>query len=274
MCRACNEGGRRCRDHRRLRTITLEQLRPPPAEGLPEINWNDDEGNPSPGPAELYERYDDQIAGATVAALQYLAAAEPEVTGDMVSAVPEGGRLHGLEFRMKSPGSLVGKIARKAEADPDASPYDVSEKVTDLLRYTAVAPKPEGLVTMARETVRRLKRRGWDMLEAEHSYVPGNPYKGLHTVLRHPQTGQEVELQFHTEDSMRTKEAWHGKYAIMRDGDRPRAERSEAYKAMAAAWQDIPTPAGLDRMHVLGGVSVKTRAYPNNYDTEQKGRRP
>ncbi len=157
-----------------MRRVTLDQLRPPATEGLPAVEWGSDPATP----AQLYERYDEQVAGATVAALRFLAEAEPAVTGDVRRSVPDGCRMHGLEFRMKSPGSLAAKIDRKAEADPDASPYDVSEKITDLLRYTAVAGSPGGVVSMARDTVRRLRRRGWDMVEAEHSYVPGNPYKG------------------------------------------------------------------------------------------------
>lgn len=252
--------------------MSLDRLRPSSPEGLPEINWTDDQGNPPPTPAQLYERYDEQVAGATVSALRYLGKAEPEVTGDVQRAVPDGCRLHGLEYRMKSPGSLAAKIARKADDDPDASPYDVSERVTDLLRYTAVASSPDGVVAMARDTIRRLKRRGWDMLEAEHSYVSGNPYKGLHTVLRHRKSGQEVEVQFHSEDSIQVKEAWHSQYSIMRDGDRSRAERSAAFKAMAKAWRAVTTPAGMDQLRVLGGVTVKARTYPNRYDAAKKGR--
>lgn len=250
--------------------MTLDQLRPPVTEGLPAVEWGSDPATP----AQLYQRYDEQVAGATVAALQFLSEAEPAVTGDVRGSVPDGCRMHGLAFRMKSPGSLAAKINRKAEADPDASPYDVSEKITDLLRYTAVADSPAGVVSMARESVRRLRRRGWDMVEAEHTYVPGNPYKGLHTVLRHRQTGQEVEVQFHSEDSIRIKEAWHPSYEVMRDDDQPLAERAAAYRAMAQAWEDVRAPAGLDDLRVLGGVSVVAKTYVNHYDKKTKGRRP
>lgn len=250
-----------------MRQVSLDQLRPHSAEGLPDVEWGED----APGPAELYRRYGDQVAGATVASLQYLASAEPGITDDMLRSVPEGCRLDGLAHRMKSPGSLAAKIGRKAERDPDASPYDVSAGITDLLRYTGVAPSAADVVPMARKAVRRLKRRGWTMVEAESSYVAGNPYKGLHTVLRHRETGQEVELQFHSEESIKVKGEWHQAYEVLRDDDRSRAERDQAYKAMASAWAAVPTPPGLDEL-VLGGLEVTHKVYPNLYDKRAKGR--
>ncbi|MCC4250174.1 MULTISPECIES: hypothetical protein [Microbacterium] len=252
-----------------MRQVTLAQLLPAPDESLPAVEWDG-----SPTSAELYAKYGDQVAGATIASLRYLAEAEPEVTGDVLASIPDGCRPDGLQFRMKSPGSLAAKINRKAERYPDLNPYDVSEKITDLLRYTSVAPTSDEVLPMARDTLRNLKSRGWELLEVEHSYVDGNPYKGLHAVLRHPGTQQEIEVQFHSEQGIQTKTRWHEAYEIARDDDHPWEERAAAHHGMVGAWSQIPIPRGLTGQQKLLGVDVVAKSYPNPYDKPKKGRRP
>lgn len=69
----------------------------------------------------------------------------------------------------------------------------------------------------------------------EHSYVPGNPYKGLHALLRSP-AGISTEVQFHSTAGLALKEARHPDYTITRDPDRPLRERLAANQRMCGRY--------------------------------------
>jgi hypothetical protein len=270
VCRSCADGGRRCHDHRRLRQVELDELRPVDVDGLPAVDWGPDPA----GPAQLYERYPDPVAGAAVSSLRYLREVEPEMTADICWALPKDARPHGLAFRMKSPGSLARKIeSRVALSDYDeVTTYDVAEKMTDLVRYTGVASHPDEVVSMARSTLRRLKRRGWEVIEVEHSYVEGNPYKGLHTLVRDPRSGIAVEVQFHSEQSQAVKDRYHVEYEVARDLDQPPSVRAAADATMRRAWAEVPHPAGIEQLTVLAGVAVTAKSYPARRPARKEAR--
>ncbi|KLL95735.1 hypothetical protein NJ76_23330 [Rhodococcus sp. IITR03] len=86
---------------------------------------------------------------------------------------------------MKSPASLARKLADRVKAAPFAEPERIVEKITDVVRYTAISP-PEHMVATARAMAAGLSHRGWMVIEAEQSYLDGNQYKGLHMLARHP----------------------------------------------------------------------------------------
>lgn len=200
--------------------------------------------------------------GATVSSLRYLREVEPEMTIDMLWALPKEARPHGLEFRVKSPSSLARKIETRVElGDYDSTSYEIAERLTDLVRYTGVCASPDEVVPMARSTLRRLRRRGWEVVEAEHSYVDDNPYKGLHVLVRDPRSGLTIEVQFHSEQSQEVKDRYHVQYEIARDLSRPAAVRNEADDEMRRAWSRVPHPAGIEELTGLCGVPVKPKRY-------------
>lgn len=184
-------------------------------------------------------------------------AAEEQITTDIVAAGPT----HGLEFRMKSPSSLARKIADKASARRHESVAEISDRLQDLVRYTAITDNHDDLVKSARSTINHLRSRGYEVIEAESSYVDGNPYKGLHTILRSP-AGLEFELQVHSRLSQEVKDGLHVDYEISRDESRPWDQRVSAGRRNVAAAARIPTPPGLDRLKTLGGCPVKQKTYP------------
>lgn len=271
MCRACAEGGRRCPDLRRLRTVRLADLQPSARENAPAVNW----GSHPSTPEELFNKHPAAVAGATIAALKKTVANEPQATIDVLASVPEGVRAHGLGFRMKSPDSLARKIASKAKAT-GRSPYDVNDRLTDVLRYTAVTSSSADVVDVTQTTARNLRDRGWQVEEAEHSYVPGNPYKGVHVIFRSAATGQALELQVHSEQTIAIKdEVSHELFEVLRDDDQSPHARYDADQALREAWADVPAPRGLDEFRSLGETTVRTKTYKafNNPD-EQAERHP
>ncbi|WP_258371415.1 hypothetical protein [Curtobacterium sp. MCLR17_044] len=207
-------------------------------------------------------------------------AAEQHTTADVVDAIPAGARPHGLEFRMKSPASLARKIRSRATTTAAAQNagglQSVSDKLTDLLRYTAVTPRHDDLPGTANTTIAALRARGYTVVSAEHSYVAGNAYKGIHVLVQH---GDErpVEIQFHSELSQAVKDQNHVDYEIERDRKTPYSERKAAHERMTGRSNEIPTPAGLGELPSIGGRPLTEKTYPNPYsvahnETEETNR--
>lgn len=262
MCRSCEDGGRRCVDRSAARATDLVDLEPAAAgDDIPAINWE-----PRVSTGDLYQRFGDEIASATIVELQRAHEIEPKVTAEIVAAKPEGTRMHGLEFRMKSPKSLASKIENKlaiAAARPGTNVRSIVSKLTDFIRYTVISPNQDRLVSDARATVSNLQSEGWEVKEVEHSFVEGNPYKGIHVIITRPDSGgsQDIEVQFHSEAGIAVKDQYHIDYEVMRDQEQGLRARAAAYEKMAAAWSTISQPAGIDDLEV-GGVHAVAKKYP------------
>lgn len=224
---------------------------------MPPVDW----GSLAQRGADLYELYPPAVAAATISTLSSVARDEPAMTADMLAVLPQGARLHALEFRMKSPISLAAKIASRVEsAAALVSVDEVQGEVTDLVRYTVVAPSSADVASNARASLEALVERGWEVRELEHSFVEGSPYKGLHAIVRHEASGRDVEVQFHSERAIALKDVCHVEYETMRDPSRGGEERLAAFDSMAASWADVDAPPGVDSLEV-GGVRVRAKHY-------------
>lgn len=279
MCQSCAEGGRRCRDRRRLQQLTNGDLAPEQHDGLPEVDWA--ASGPQDGAEAVWWDYEPAIATETIAVLAETRVVEGRTTADVVAAIPAGARPHGLAFRMKSPASLARKLRQRATvsgAARDAGGLQTtSDKLTDLLRYTAVTERHDDLAGTVRTTISGLQQRGYTVVSAEHSYVDGNAYKGVHVLVQH---GDErpVEVQFHSELSQGVKDENHVDYELERDRrTTPYEERAAAHQRMTTRSRSISTPAGLDELTEIGGLPLLEKIYPNPYsvahnETEETSR--
>lgn len=266
MCQSCADGGRRCRDRRRFQRLTTADLAPEQAERLPEVDWA--ATSPKDGAETVWRDYAPAIATETIAVLAETRAAEQHTTADVIDAIPAGARPHGLEFRMKSPASLARKIRSRATTTAAAQNagglQGVSDKLTDLLRYTAITAQHDDLPATASTTITALEGRGYTVVSAEHSYVEGNAYKGIHVLVQH---GDErpVEVQFHSELSQAVKDENHVDYELERDRRTPYDERAAAHERMTVRSSAIPAPAGLGELTSIGGRPLTEKTYPNPY---------
>lgn len=247
--------------------MTCTDLAPASQPDRPEVDWATDPANDA---AQLYADHPPAVAGAAVATLYQARESEQAMTTEVLAAIPAEARPHGLAFRMKSPASLARKINTKM-LEKGTPPDETAGRLTDLVRYTAVTESADRLTSTARRTVQSLKRAGWTMVEAEHSYVAGNPYKGVHVLMASP-SGQTAELQFHTEQTQALKDDYHADFEIARDDDVSEQQRDAAYRRMVAAWSQIDEPDKLPR--TLGGLPVQTKDYTGDDKTsKQEGRR-
>lgn len=208
---------------------------------------------------------DRAVACVALESVESAAAQDGRTFADMkAAAAAAGGVLHGAAFRLKSPGSLARKIVTKQEAAESrgmqSNPSAIAATITDVTRYTVVATEHDQLVPTATATVAALQARGWRVVEAEQSYLPGNPYKGLHLLVRHAD-GQIAELQIQSVRSQQLKDRAHLLYEISRGPSRPLGERRAAARENRALYDELPVPAGLDRLHEIGGVTVSEKRY-------------
>lgn len=256
MCKSGAEDGHRCADHVRSRAVPIEDLWPDSVLGRPDVEWASD---PASTAERLYKSYPSAVAAVVVDLMAGAKAQEAAMTTEMIESMPAGTRMHGLDFRMKSPDSLARKINDRWEASPSAEPEQIAARISDIVRYTAIAP-PDRLVAVAGTAVDALTSRGWTVVEVEHSYIDGSQYKGLHMLARHS-SGRVAELQFHTKESQQVKDETHVGYERMRDPNTPRAERVELSAKGAAAWDQVPVPDGLADLATLGGCTVTQKHY-------------
>ncbi len=223
------------------------------AHSVPPIVWENDFD-----PESLRADFPPEVAQATLPMIERARAVEPEVTADFLAALPENARPHGLEYRIKSPESLATKIDRKlAHLPPGVS----APPMNDVMRYTAVIGDESDLIPAATSIVDRVGERGWVVTSAQHSYVDGNPYKGIHCIVRSDELDMSVELQFHTDASIDVKERTHGAYEISRDPTRPPAERLAADTWLREQSAVLTDPPGLDAFDQLGGAEVRRITY-------------
>ena len=255
MCRAIAEGGRRCARSARLEKLTAPELAPATV-GAPELDWTHDDLT------VVWAQHDRDVVCAALETVESAAAHDGRTFVDMeVAAAAAGGALHGAAFRLKSPGSLARKIVTKREAvQSRGTKISSAETAATITRYTALSAEHDQLVPTATATVTALTARGWTVIEAEQSYLPGNPYKGLHLLVRH-EDGQVAELQIQSVRSQQLKDRAHQLYEISRDRNRPLSERRAAAQENKALYDALPAPAGLDQVHEIGGVTVREKRY-------------
>jgi hypothetical protein len=214
------------------------------------LDW----GDPIPTRAELVASYGTQPARASLRLLAAAARREPAITSALLRSAPPGSITHQLDCRVKSPSSLARKLGNHLRATTElVDPGDV-------LRFTVLAESPDELVETVERTVAGLQGERWETAFARNSYVDGSRYKGLH-VNFHDASGQAVELQVHSPESIGVKEATTVLYSVERDLDRPQSEREAARAECVHLSETLAMPPGLAGLTTIGGVPVDVRGY-------------
>lgn len=131
--------------------------------------------------------------------------AEPGITRDMKALEEQsGGKLAGLEHRLKSPESIERKLQ-----DEGAAPEDIN----DPLRYTLTFPSDQ-LADGANEVMEQMEDMGYTNEEVKNTFKPDKPYMGINTTFS--KGDQQFEVQFHTPESYAIKDESHGLYDVRR----------------------------------------------------------
>ena len=108
-----------------------------------------------------------------------------------------GGKLEGLEYRLKTPSSTYEKIYLREESTP------ISE-MNDLIRYTEIF-EPSNLAEGTNLSLRQFEANGYTVVKVKNSWCnPKILYNGINTTIISPE-GQAFEVQFHTIESFNLK---------------------------------------------------------------------
>jgi len=190
---------------------------------------------------------------------------EPKVTALLKALSAElGGRMVGLEYRLKTEGSTIRKLKKISAEHPETPIAELS--IYDALRYTIEASdEPAGKhVKLIQTALSRLESAGFKVKTVKNYWPKGDNYSGVNTVLS-TADGFEWELQFHTPESVQESRRSHKQYEELRAQDTPPARRLELFKAMSAPWEQIPVPASiLEEKNLHAQELLKSLPAPSN----------
>lgn len=189
---------------------------------------------------------------------------EPKVTALLKGLSAElGGRMVGLEYRLKTEGSTIRKL-KKISAEQPGTPT-AALSIYDALRYTIESSDhpPGRHVTLIQTALKRLEAEGYTIKAVKNYWKTGDNYSGVNTIISTPD-GFEWELQFHTPESVLESRRSHKQYEELRADDTTPARRLELFKEMSAPWEQIPIPSTiLDEKNLHAQEVIKTLPAPS-----------
>lgn len=147
-----------------------------------------------------------------------------------------------------------GNIDKRASELPFPSPHDVVARLTDFVWYTVVTPRDADVATAAVSTLLFCSGKAGPSASLSTPSSTATPARVCTPIARHAATGQDVEIQFHSERGIAVQDAHHIDYELVRDAAQPRPDRSAAFEKMVGAWSQVATPVG------LADPEVKSRA--------------
>ncbi|MGH3467460.1 MAG: hypothetical protein ACRDQF_07000, partial [Thermocrispum sp.] len=189
----------------------------------------------------------EQVVGVD-AFLGLAVGAEPGITGvmaEIAGAVPRG-ELVGLEFRVKSAGSLKRKVATALLEDPNVDVAHVLAGLKDTVRFTLQVPDGH-YVAGVEHAVGVLRGRGFEVVSFKNTWG-SQGYQGINAAFREPGSGVVFELQFHTPASFEAKMGNHELYEQARLPGVDEATRADLAERMREAFDAVPRPDGAPQL--------------------------
>ena len=154
-----------------------------------------------------------------------------------------GGRLEGLDFRLKGEDRLKEKAAEVLKREPGRTPEEVVREVPDAVRYTFCIDK-DSYTDGCRDIRGRIEDFGYELIYSKNFWTDLE-YKGINTRWVTPD-GHRFEVQFHTRESYHAKqEVTHEAYERIRNPQTSRAELRalHAFQREVSSWVPVPNGA-------------------------------
>ena len=169
---------------------------------------------------------------------------EPTITADISNiATKSGGKLVGLENRLKSPYSIKRKI--EAEVADGFSKSLSLNKIRDAIRYTTVF-KENDFVTRYKVMQHLLAIEGYKTIVVKNTWKNDSAYKGVNTFIQN-EDGDVFEMQYHTQQSFDVKNGLlHKLYEKFRDPKTPIHEKEKLLLEMRKLSSKIKVPEGVE----------------------------
>ena len=169
---------------------------------------------------------------------------EPTITADISNiATKSGGKLVGLENRLKSPYSIKRKI--EAEVADGFSRSLSLNKIRDAIRYTTVF-KENDFVTRYKAMQHLLATEGYKTIVVKNTWKNDSAYKGVNTFIQN-EDGDVFEMQYHTQQSFDVKNGLlHKLYEKFRDPKTSIHEKEKLLLEMRKLSSKIKIPEGVE----------------------------
>lgn len=133
---------------------------------------------------------------------------EPKITNDVISAVSNSGcKMYGLEYRLKQPTSMAGKIASDAK-EKNISYKEAANNIKDSIRYTSVS-NTKDFVKNYFAIKTDLEKKGYSEIKCKNYFDSFKQGKVMHKAVQstfRDKSGNVFELQFQTPSSQAAKE--------------------------------------------------------------------
>lgn len=133
---------------------------------------------------------------------------EPKITNDVIAAVSNSGcKMYGLEYRLKQPTSIAGKIASDAK-EKNISYKEAVNGIKDSIRYTAVS-NTKTFVKNYNTIKINLASKGYEEVQCKNYFELYRQGKVMHKAVQSTfkdRNGNVFELQFQTPSSQAAKE--------------------------------------------------------------------
>jgi hypothetical protein len=160
-----------------------------------------------------------------------------------------GGRLEGIDHRVKGADRLKEKIADGLVSEFGSSVTDAVAGISDAVRYTFSFQRDD-YVSGTEDVCHRLRDAGYRMTYGKDHWLADPQYKGINTRWE-TTNGGRFELQFHTFESFHAKEnLTHRSYDRLRSPDTSWDELPELEAYQRAVSGAIPQPRGIDGMRL------------------------
>lgn len=172
---------------------------------------------------------------------------EPKITKDIVSAVSNsGGKMYGLEYRLKQPTSMAGKIGSDSK-NKHISFDEAYKGIKDAIRYTAVSENKDFVKNYER-IKQNLSKKGYTETRCKNyfdMYAKGESmHKAVQCVYKN-KDGYEFELQFQTPSSQAAKELKLSIYEERRKSGISKQRALELESQMRNLAEQVQNPPGI-----------------------------
>jgi len=160
-----------------------------------------------------------------------------------------GGKLEGLEFRIKSTDSLSRKIDQDA-AEKHITPEEAAKDISDCQRFT-MTYSPEEYTAKVGDAIKAAQQAGYQP-KVKNFWQQGDDYQGINVKLT-DRRGNLIELQFHTPKSFEVKEGrLHKAYETYRELPTGHPDRQPLWNEMVSLSDSIPLPDNYDQLLNVG----------------------
>lgn len=133
---------------------------------------------------------------------------EPQITKDVVNSIAKTGcKMYGLEYRLKQPTSMAGKIGSDSK-EKGISLEDATKNIKDAIRYTSVSDT-KNFVNNYNSIKKSLESKGYTETRCKNFFEKYKRGESMHKSVQctyKNKDGYEFELQFHTPASQAAKE--------------------------------------------------------------------